>query len=48
MNGTLAMVLAGIVDRLAVHRPAHRLLKLVADTEPSSCPAITYWLMGSL
>ena len=46
MNGTLAMVLAGIVVG-SLFSAGTSFIKLVADTE-QQLPAITYWLMGSL
>ena len=46
MNGTLAMVLAGIVVG-SLFSAGTSFVKLVADTE-QQLPAITYWLMGSL
>ena len=46
MNGTLAMVLAGIVVG-SLFSAGTSFIKLVADPE-QQLPAITYWLMGSL
>ena len=46
MNGTLAMVLAGIVVG-SLFSAGTSFIKLVADTE-QQLPAITYWLMGSM